>query len=571
MQRYQQYIALQTFKVSELFTMRFSFMLIAFLFMPQSAHTAYQETNKWYTSGVQLVKNNLLLEPNKKTAKNTILFMGDGMGITTITAARILDGQKRNESGEENILGWERFSWSAQSKTYNVNSQSADSGACATAYLCGVKTNQELIGIDESGTWNYCGTLTEKNKLVSILTLAENAGMSTGFVTTARATHASPSPLYAHSVSGDWESDKDKLEEAKDDATNCPDIALQLVEYPHNNGLEVILAGGRKKMTPKNLTDPEYPDKTGERLDGRNLIKEWVDKYPNSQYVWNKTAFHNIDPNKVNRVMGLFEPGHMKYEVDRSSDPAGEPSIEEMTEMAIKILSKSPKGYFLFVEGARIDHGHHAGRAVRALNDAVAFSEAVKKAVEMVNKDETLLITTADHSHVFTVGGYPKRGNPIFGLVMNIYNDKPNLGDDGKPYTSLGYANGLGGINGTRENLTGVDTADKNFRQQATVIRYKETHGLEDVGIYADGPGAYLFHGVVEQQYIFHVMDHAMCLSESKQGSCNKHVTRGGPDTTTEGQDTTPGSPTKTSVSGQNKAAVAMISLLALLQCYTTL
>ena len=86
-----------------------------------------------------------------------------------------------------------------------------------------------MIGIDESGTWNYCGTLTEKNKLVSILTLAENAGMSTGFVTTARATHASPSPLYAHSVSGDWESDKDKLEEAKDDATNCPDIGIVVV------------------------------------------------------------------------------------------------------------------------------------------------------------------------------------------------------------------------------------------------------------------------------------------------------------------------------------------------------
>ena len=88
------------------------------------------------------MKNNLLLEPNKNTAKNTNLFMGDGMSITTITAARILDGQKRNENGEENILGWERFPWSAQSKTYNVNSQSADSGACTTAYLCGVKTNQ---------------------------------------------------------------------------------------------------------------------------------------------------------------------------------------------------------------------------------------------------------------------------------------------------------------------------------------------------------------------------------------------------------------------------------------------
>lgn len=65
---------------------------------------------------------------------------------------------------------------------------------------------------------------------------------------------------------------------------------------------------------------------------------------------------------------------------------------------------------------------------------------------------------------------------------MNIYENKTNLGDDGKPYTTLGYANGPGGINGSRENLTGVDTGDKDFLQQATVQRYKETHGLEDVG-----------------------------------------------------------------------------------------
>lgn len=92
------------------------------------------------------------------------------------------------------------------------------------------------------------------------------------------------------------------------------------------------------------------------------------------------------------------------------------------------------------------------------------------------------MIVTADHSHVFTIGGYPKRGNPIFGLVMNIYDNKPELGDDGKPYTTLGYANGLGGINGTREDLTNVDTGHKDFLQQATVMKYKETHGIEDVG-----------------------------------------------------------------------------------------
>lgn len=504
---------------------------ISFLFLTQSVYTeaAYQKTNKWYKDGVQLVKNNLHVEPNKAPAKNTILFVGDGMGITTTTAARILEGQMRGETGEENVLSWEKFPWSAQSKTYNVNSQSADSGACATAYLSGAKTNQELIGVDETGKWDYCASLTEDNKLISILSLAEIAGMSTGFVTTARVTHATVSPLYAHSVSGDWESDKDKVEEAKDDSSKCPDIARQLVENTHGDGLEVIFAGGRKKMMSKNDSDPEYPSKTGERLDGRNLIKEWVEKHPNSQYVWNKTAFDQIDVEKVDHVMGLFEPSHMKYEVNRENDTAGEPSIAEMTEKAIKILRKNPKGYFLFVEGARVDHGHHAGKAVLAINEAVALAKSVDKAVDMVNNDDTLIIATADHSHVFTVGGYPKRGNPIFGVVMNIYENKPELGSDGKPYTILGYANGPGGINGTRENLTGVVTGDKDYRQQATVMRYKETHGLEDVGIYADGPGAYLFHGVVEQQYIFHVMDHAMCLSDSKQGSCDKHVARGGP------------------------------------------
>lgn len=79
----------------------------------------------------------------------------------------------------------------------------------------------------EAAKWDYCGTLTEETKLVSILTLAEKVGMSTGFVTTARVTHASPAPLYAHSVSGDWESDKDKKEQAKDDHSKCPDIGIE--------------------------------------------------------------------------------------------------------------------------------------------------------------------------------------------------------------------------------------------------------------------------------------------------------------------------------------------------------
>ena len=100
----------------------------------------------------------------------------------------------------------------------------------------------------------------------------------------------------------------------QDEVSNifCSSLARQLVEYPHGNGLEVIFAGGRKKMTSSNDTDPEYPDKTGERLDGRNLIKEWVHKHPNSQYVWNKTAFDEIDAGQVDHVMGEFLEGFGK-------------------------------------------------------------------------------------------------------------------------------------------------------------------------------------------------------------------------------------------------------------------
>ena len=80
--------------------------------------------------------------------------------------------------------------------------------------------------------------------------------------------------------------------------------ALQLVDYPYGNGIDVIFAGGRREFISNNETDPEYPDKTGDREDGRNLIEEWVDKHPNSMYVWNKEQFDKIDVEKVDQVIG---------------------------------------------------------------------------------------------------------------------------------------------------------------------------------------------------------------------------------------------------------------------------
>ena len=95
--------------------------------------------------------------------------------------------------------------------------------------------------------------------------------------------------------------------------------------------------------------------------------------------------------------------------------------------------------------------------------------------------DETLITVTADHSHVFTIGGYPERGNPIFSIVREV-GGKLAVGSDNKTYTPLGYANGPGGLIGSRPDLRGVNTTGKDYRQQATVLLSSETHGTEDVG-----------------------------------------------------------------------------------------
>ena len=80
--------------------------------------------------------------------------------------------------------------------------------------------------------------------------------------------------------------------------------ALQLIEYPYGDGIEVIFAGGRREFIPKNETDPEHTTRVGEREDGRNLLQEWVKKHPSSQYIWNKKQFDQIDVEKVEHVIG---------------------------------------------------------------------------------------------------------------------------------------------------------------------------------------------------------------------------------------------------------------------------
>lgn len=495
--------------------------------------------NQWYISSAQKVDNAVeYAQAVAKTAgqaKNVILFVGDGMGLSTVTASRILDGQNKGMMGEENILSLGHFPFAGLSKTYNVDAQTPDSAGTMTAMMTGVKTDVGVIGVDEDIVRGDCSTVAG-NELTTALEMAEIAGMSTGIIATARITHATPAATYAKSADRNWEDISDMPAAAV--TAGCEDIASQLINFEANlearitgadvDGIEVVMGGGRRHFLPNDpsANSPDAVSGTeGDRTDGRNLVTEWAAAYPAGIYVYDQAGFDAVDADTTAKLFGLFNESHMQYEADRDNDIAGEPSLSEMTGKAIDILDNNDKGFFLMVESGRIDHSHHAGSAYGALTDTIEFAAAIQAAADRTNPEDTLIIVTADHGHVFTIAGYPKRGNPILGKVVAVGQTDPALAADDLPYTTLGYMNGRGfmdlgsetdadeaynnAVNAGRQDLTAVDTESTGFHQEALIPLSSETHSGEDVGIYAMGPGAHLVRGTNEQNVIFHVMNWA--------------------------------------------------------------
>lgn len=494
--------------------------------VPQITRPQGETPQWWYRSGAAQAAANGAMGGK---AKNVILFLGDGMSLTTVAAARILEGQRQGNPGEENLLSWERFPATAFSKTYNTDSQTPDSAGTMTAITTGVKSHMGAIGVS-AGPRTDCADSLSKH-LLTWLQLADSAGMATGIVSTARLTHATPAATYAHSPDRNWENDADLPQAAK--AAGCADIAQQLLSTArYGRGPLVVLGGGRAQFTTVAEEDPEYADKVGLRLDGRNLVAEWQQAHPQGAYVWNAGQLKAAADAPA--LLGLFEPDHMQYEHDRPQDKAGEPSLAELTRAAIANLSRHGEGYVLMVEGARIDHANHSGNAARALGDTIALSDAVQAAAQATSAEDTLIIVTADHSHTLNFVGYPARGNAILGKVKDKGGEdgagELDLARDatGLPYTTLSYANGPGHTGASnqqpagpkrfphapssfeaadgRPDLTHVDTEHPDYLQEALVPARSESHGGEDVGIWARGPGSKAVRGTLEQNAIYHLI-----------------------------------------------------------------
>lgn len=476
---------------------------------------------QWFTQGREAVRNRKKVlsvseSPDQK-AKNIIFVLGDGMGVSTLTAARIFVGQQQELLGEEYALSFEMFPHTALIKTYNVDLQTPDSAGTMSALMTGVKTDEGIISLPASVVRGDCASASQEDStLPTLLDIAKTKGKSTAVVTTARITHATPATTYAHSVDRNWESDEILPQVAKD--LGCKDIAAQLIA-DNGHSVDMILGGGRRHFLPK--------DDGGKRLDGNNLITQWQNQ--GGRYVESLTDLQQLTTEenvqktsllvaqqKAPPVLGLFANSHLSYAYQR---PEQQPSLLQMTSAALNRLKKNNKGYALIIEAGRIDHGHHDGMAYKALTETQELHETVAWLLTQVDLTETLIVVTADHSHTLTLSGYATRGNPILGHVVG--NDSegyphqvPAKDTQGSAYTSLSYRDGPGAHSHKDESRRQAGHSEHlhqpDYQQIALVPMDYESHGGEDVALYAIGPQSQLFSGTLEQHWVFHALKYAM-------------------------------------------------------------
>jgi alkaline phosphatase len=439
-------------------------------------------------------------------AKNVIFFLGDGMGPTTVTAARIFKYK------EEGLLNFEKLERTARIKTFSNDAQTTDSAPSMAAYMTGVKMNNEVLSMSSNTTAVAPGKDVNGNPTINnciptngapvptLLELAKAKGKAVGAVTTTELTHATPAATYAHICHRDTQYE----------------IAAQAVPGGANfnsalgDGVDVLMGGGRNHFTPYDAAT-----NTKGRFDNRNLLTELAAK--GYTVAANKSDMAAAPNNK--KFIGLYSSkSHLEYELDRTAVPpvgegATQPSLAEMTTKAIDILSQNPNGFFLMVEGGRIDHALHGINAKRALVDTIAFDDAIQAAIDRIKQidptlSNTLIVVTADHDHTMTFNGYGKRGNPILDINRSYRDGQPSKDADGNTYTTLVFGNGPNRPN-MRVTLDSATVLADGYQQETGVRLASETHGGGDVKLLASGAGAKPFKGTMDNTKVFGLLKSA--------------------------------------------------------------
>lgn len=305
----------------------------------------------WDDKAQKSLDEQLKFQDNTKKAKNVILFIGDGLSLTTTAATRMYLG------GEEKPLSYELFSHFGLAHTYCVDSQVASSACAGNALLHGIKNNNFGIGVNGNVSNSQC-VFDDADRTYSIAKWAQDAGKATGLVTNTEITHATPAVVYAHTSDRNWKNDNTIPQACRDDPNNSNiDIAYQLVYNDEAKPFKVILGGGRRQFI--NTTEVDEENQPGARTDGKNLINEWLEernKIGNAEFIWHKQQLDELNYDSTDYLLGLFEPDHCMYRLDilENGLQNQEPQLTDMTRAAIKMLQKEENGFFLMVEGGRI-------------------------------------------------------------------------------------------------------------------------------------------------------------------------------------------------------------------------
>lgn len=420
--------------------------------------------------------------------RNVILFVADGGGPASFTMARdyLRWKEDRQALAFDSVLV-------GSIRTFATSSRVTDSAAGATAFSTGVKTYNGAIAVDP-----------EERPLATLLEAAEQRDMATGLVATSRLTHATPASFAAHVPQRAMENQ----------------IAAQMMEQD----IEVLLGGGRRHFLPDTVETSESSEgERGQRTDDRDLLEEA--RANGYNLVQDRRALMDAQDTPV---LGLFTRSHMAYEVDR--DAEREPSLAEMSRKALDLLSTDEEGFFLMIEGSRIDHAAHGNDAAGHLYDLLAYEEAIREVLEFAREEgNTLVLATSDHETGGLTLGRNRDGGGVYdwqpevldrieashGEIIAEMGDNPDealiafrsltgIDDLSSVEEALIHAAFRTDDEGETEADTGqLSRALAEIISRRALVGWTSTgHTAVDVNVYAYGPGHDLFIGNFDNTYI---------------------------------------------------------------------
>lgn len=328
----------------------------------------FSTLRKW-SYGLLIVLCFSLAASAAERPKNLIVMIADGTGSQQYTFARWWKGEP---------MHIERYA-TGSLRTFIADSVVADSAPAATALATGVRTSDKHIGTGPHGKGLLPGELVygdvDFHPLASVLEGARLTGKATGLVATCRISHATPAGYFAHVHNRNFEDD--------------------ITEMGVYANIDVMLGGGGRHLLPK--------EQKGKREDGENL----EDVLKERGYALVKTAAE-MRAVTSGRLWGSFASNHMEPEMNRPETAPGQPTLAEMTDKAVELLSRNTEVFFLMVEGSQVDWANHANDPAYMVTDLMAWDDACGKAIEFAEKDgNTLVVMLSDHdTGGFTIGNY---------------------------------------------------------------------------------------------------------------------------------------------------------------------